>query len=64
LELIKGVADEKLIESLLFRVVAEPLGLATQEKMDFGLIFATSTNKISSVTISHRRKNSKASGNK
>jgi hypothetical protein len=37
-------------------LIAEPLGLATQEKMDFGSFSATSTSNISSTTIGHRRK--------
>jgi hypothetical protein len=35
----------QLAQSQLLNIIAEPLGLATQEKMDSGLIFATCTNK-------------------
>jgi hypothetical protein len=43
-------------------LIAEPLGLATQEKMDFGLIFATSTNNFLSYNIGHQKKIGKQVG--
>ena len=51
----KGIQIRIFILKKGFSLIAEPLGLATQEKMDFGLIFATSTNNFLSYNIGHPR---------